>query len=64
MKISIVTPTFNEEENIVPLSEEVERIFKKLDIDYEQIIIDNCSTDNTQDIIRKLIKRNNQKKAI
>lgn len=64
MKISIVTPTFNEEENIVPLSEEVERIFKKLDIDYEQIIIDNCSTDNTQEKIRNLIKINNKIKAI
>ena len=42
MKISIVTTTFNEEENIAPLSNEIERIFKKLNINYEQIIIDNC----------------------
>jgi len=64
MKISIVTPTFNEEENIVPLSNEIERIFIKLNINYEQIIIDNCSTDNTQEKIRNLTKKNKKIKAI
>ena len=44
-KISIVTPTFNEENNIsnfVILFKEMAKFDK-----YEHIIIDNCSSDNT-----------------
>ena len=41
MKISIITPTYNEEENIKPLSEKINEIMTNLNISYEQIIIDN-----------------------
>ena len=40
-KISIVTPTFNEEQNIEKISNDISSEMKKLDIDYEHIIIDN-----------------------
>ena len=40
--ISIVTPTKNEAQNIEKLSLEIEKLFEKLKINYEQIIIDNC----------------------
>ena len=43
--ISVVTPTFNEEENIADLCNEVEIIFRDLNISYEHIIIDNNSND-------------------
>mgnify|MGYP001255975574 CR=1 FL=1 len=49
--ISVVTPTFNEEENIEQLCLEVENIFNKLDIKYEHIIIDNNSVDKTVQIV-------------
>ena len=51
MKISIITPTFNSEENIKKNLKSV------LDQDYdnwEQIIIDNDSNDNTLEIIKKI----------
>jgi glycosyltransferase involved in cell wall biosynthesis len=64
MKISIVTPTYNEEDNIKPLSEKIFQIMANLNISYEQIIIDNCSTDNTQTRIRELAKKNKNIKAI
>jgi len=64
MKISIVTPTFNEEDNIKPLSEKIFQIMTNLNISYEQIIIDNCSTDSTQIRIRELTKKNKNIKAI
>lgn len=65
-KISIVLPVFNEENNISELIETIEEIFiSKLDnYDYEIIISDNHSTDNSRMIIRKLCKHNNRIKAI
>lgn len=63
--ISIIIPTFNEEENIKKLSERIEQCTRKINnYKFEQIIIDNCSTDNTQIIIRDICKKNNKIKAI
>jgi len=62
--ISIVTPTFNEEKNIYLLSKEISTQMQNLDYDYEHIIIDNASTDNTQKIINKLCLEDKKVKAI
>ena len=64
--VSIVIPTFNEEENIKPITEAVlEEIEKNLpDYDYEILIIDNDSTDNTRPLIRELCDNNKKIKAI
>lgn len=65
-KISIVVPTYNEEENVVPLSKaiiaEVEKSLKQYD--FELLFIDNCSTDNTQKLLRGLCEENKKIKAI
>lgn len=48
-KISVVVPCYNEQENVVPISEAiVEELNKLKNYDYELIFIDNCSTDNTR----------------
>ena len=64
-KISIVVPTYNEEENVVPISKAIiEEMEKSLsNYDYELIFIDNCSTDNTQKLLRELCE-NKKIKAI
>ena len=62
--ISVVTPTFNERENIEPLYREIKNIFLKLNLEYEHIIIDNCSNDGTDDIIRRLAKTDKNLKII
>jgi len=62
--ISIVTPTFNEEKNIYSLTKEISIQMNNSDFDYEHIIIDNASTDNTQEVIRKLCLENKKVKAI
>jgi glycosyltransferase involved in cell wall biosynthesis len=62
--ISIVTPTFNEEQNIHSLSKAISLQMNNSDFDYEHIIIDNASTDNTQEVIRKLCLENKKVKAI
>lgn len=62
--ISIITPTFNEEKNIEKLSNAIAIQMQNQDYDYEQIIIDNNSTDNTQSVIRDLCLKNKKIKAI
>ena len=62
--ISIVTPTFNEEKDIYLLSKAISIHMNNSDFDYEHIIIDNASTDNTQEVIRKLCLESKKVKAI
>jgi polyisoprenyl-phosphate glycosyltransferase len=45
--ISIVTPCYNEEENIDELYERIADTMRSLSYDYEHIFIDNCSSDST-----------------
>ena len=52
-KISVVTPTFNEAENIVELCDRIATVMRKTSYDYEHIVIDNASVDNTVGILRE-----------
>ena len=63
-KISIVTPTYNEEENIELLCEKVRNELSKLNYNYEHIIIDNSSTDNTVSILRNICENDKNVKVI
>lgn len=63
-KISIVTPTFNEEDNIQLICEKIRDEFSKLNYDYEHLIIDNCSTDKTISILRNICKEDKNVKVI
>lgn len=65
-KISIVVPCYNEEENVRPMSEALQREFaEKLPAyDYEIIFIDNDSHDQTRPILRSLCGENKRVKAI
>ncbi|MBP3543465.1 MAG: glycosyltransferase, partial [Lachnospiraceae bacterium] len=53
-KISVVIPCYNEEENVVPISEAVIAEFQKSlpNYDYEIIFIDNDSQDNTRPLLK------------
>jgi len=65
-KISILIPTYNEEENVVSLSAAVEKVLQEQlpAYDYEIIFIDNYSTDNTRPLLRALCAQNKKIKAI
>lgn len=52
--ISIVTPCYNEEENIDELYRRIVAVMAKLPYEYEHICIDNCSTDNTVPMLREI----------
>ncbi len=57
MKLSLVVPCFNEEENVAYLLEEVKKTFKN-DIDYEIVFVNDGSKDNTQKILKELYESN------
>ncbi|MCL2023444.1 MAG: glycosyltransferase family 2 protein [Oscillospiraceae bacterium] len=65
-KISVIIPTYNEEENIIPLYEAVrkELVALREKYDYEIVFIDNHSQDGTQGKIRELCAMDNGVKAI
>lgn len=65
-KISILIPCYNEEENVVPISQAVvnELQTKLPSYDYELIFIDNDSSDNTRPLLREICKKNPKVKAI
>ena len=60
--ISIVIPTFNEVENIVPLLKNLALIVN--DFDYEIIVVDDDSPDGTSDEVNKYMKINKRIKLI
>ena len=64
-KVSIVVPCYNEEENVVPISEALVAQMEALpQYGYEILFIDNCSTDNTRPLIRQICAKNPRIKAI
>lgn len=64
-KISVLIPCYNEEENVVPISEAVIGIITKElpQYDYELVFIDNDSTDKTRELLRMLCAKNPKIKA-
>lgn len=63
--ISVVIPTYNEEGNIIKGYERVKNVFRELpNYQYEMLFIDNCSTDRTREILRKLAEEDSQVKCI
>ncbi len=65
-KLSVLIPCYNEEENVVPISQAViETLERDLpEYDYELVFIDNDSTDNTRPLLRGLCENNPKIKAI
>ncbi len=62
--ISIVTPCYNEVENIDELYNRISTIMAALPYDYEHICIDNCSTDGTVKRIKDIAKNDKHLKLI
>ena len=65
-KISVLIPCYNEEENVVSMSEEIVKLFSSelKDYDYELVFIDNDSHDNTRPLLREICAKNSRIKAI
>ena len=64
--ISIMVPTYNEEENVELMYKALKEMFKKdlPNYQYEILFIDNKSQDNTRKLIRKICEKDKNVKAI
>jgi dolichol-phosphate mannosyltransferase len=52
--VSVVLPCFNEEGNLRPLVAAVREALEPLKIDYEIVITDDCSRDNSWNVLKEL----------
>jgi glycosyltransferase involved in cell wall biosynthesis len=63
--VTVLTPCYNEAENVRALIERVRAVFQPLaEYDYEHIFIDNASTDETVTILRDIAARDKRIKVI
>jgi len=64
--ISICIPVYNEEKNILNAYSVIKNLFEKnlINFDYEIIFTDNCSDDETENIITELCSKNRKVKYI
>jgi glycosyltransferase involved in cell wall biosynthesis len=63
--ISVVTPCYNEEENVREVYEKVRQVFEELDgYTYEHIFIDNASQDATVTILKEIARNDKRVKII
>lgn len=64
--ISILIPCYNEQENVVPMSEALRTLFREelAAYNYEIVFIDNDSTDNTRPLLRTICAGDRHIKAI
>jgi glycosyltransferase involved in cell wall biosynthesis len=64
-RVSVLTPCFNEADNVRPLYERVRAVFESLDgYTYEHLFIDNASTDQTVPILRAIAAQDRNVKVI
>ena len=65
-KVSILIPCYNEEDNVIPMSEAIVNLFttQLTQYDYELVFIDNDSKDTTRPKLWKICEKNPHIKAI
>jgi len=64
MNLSIVVPVFNEQENLLALFDDVLDAFKGTDIDFEVLLVDDGSIDDSFLIMKDLCGRDSRFKAL
>lgn len=62
--ISIVTPVYNEEDNVVFFHEEITKVMETTGMDYELIYVNDGSRDRTDELIRELAEKDPHVRAI
>lgn len=60
-KLSIIVPVYNEEKTVIDILENISKVNLISDIAKEIVVINDCSTDNTEINILEYIKGNNRK---
>ena len=63
-EIVIVVPVFNEEENILPLADEIEHVMAGVPRSYQLVFVDDASTDSTRERISEAMRRDNRVRGL
>jgi len=64
MDLSVVVPAYNEAESLPELAEWIARVCASSSLDYELIVIDDGSTDDTWEVLKLLTALNSRVRAI
>lgn len=64
MKLTLVIPCYNEEDNVVPFYEAVEQAFAKLPCEYELIYVNDGSKDGTRLKLKMLYQQHKDKVSV
>ena len=57
MKLSVIVPVYNEQENIKPLYQAIHKAMQPLKIQWELILVDDGSRDKGLDVIQELVQK-------
>lgn len=60
IELSIVIPCYNSKKSLHELNSRLLKNLKKLDVTFEIIYINDCSTDNTLEVLKELLKEDEQ----
>lgn len=60
-KISVVVPVYNSAPTLKTLFDEVDKVFSGLNLQYQLVLVDDCSQDNSWEVIKELKSRNGNK---
>lgn len=65
MKISIVIPVYYNEDNLIPLYEDIKKkIINVIDYDYEIVMVNDGSKDNSYEVMKELAKKDKNIKIL
>ncbi|MEQ9305699.1 MAG: glycosyltransferase, partial [Marinoscillum sp.] len=64
MKLSVLIPAYNEEQNIGKCLAEIQSVLKKEQIPYEIIVVNDNSTDGTADAARSAANNKREEKRL
>src|SRR3954453_8058449 len=57
LRVSVFFPAYNEEQNVVPLTEKAVEVLERLTAEYEVIIVNDGSRDRTGEVADALARR-------
>jgi glycosyltransferase involved in cell wall biosynthesis len=64
MDLSVIVPAYNEAESLPELAEWIDKVCASSSIDYELIMVDDGSTDDTWDVIKRIASAGTRVKAV
>jgi glycosyltransferase involved in cell wall biosynthesis len=64
MDLSVIVPAYNEAESLPELAEWIDKVCASSSIDYELIMVDDGSTDETWDVIKRIASSSTKVKAV